>query len=219
MDGQDFPGPDAPANEPRRTRLRVHTVLYDGVDEQDFAGPVEVFGVNANIEQTFVTVAEPRTITTMSGIEIVIRAPWSPRSADVIVVPGGGYGEGSGVDNEIRCGVLPRALADARRPDLVLASVCTGTLLLAAAGLTTGRPCTTHHAAKTDLRAQGGNVVGGRVVDDGDLVTAGGVTSGLDLGLWLTERFFGPEAAVLAETVLEYERRGTVWRRSHDNVG
>ncbi|MGW0433351.1 DJ-1/PfpI family protein [Micromonospora sp. NPDC003197] len=190
----------------------MHIVLYDGVEDQDFVGPVSVLGIAENVEQTFVTVDGPSTVTASSGIEIVVRAPWSPRSADVILVPGGGYGAGSGVSEQISRGVLPKALADARRPGLLLASVCTGTLLLSAAGITTGRPCTTHHIAKKELRAQGATVVSGRVVDDGDLVTSGGVTSGIDLGLWLTERFFGPEAALLAEMVLEYERRGTVWR-------
>ncbi|GAA0713891.1 DJ-1/PfpI family protein [Dactylosporangium roseum] len=218
MGGPDVLGPDAivagpvSATEPRRTPLRVHTVLYDGVEDQDFVGPVAVLGVADNTEQTFVTVDGPCTVTTSSAVEIVVRAPWSPRTADIILVPGGGYGEGSGVSEQIRHGVLPQALADARRPGLILASVCTGALLLSAAGITTGRSCTTHHIAREDLRMQGGNVVSGRVVDDGDLITSGGVTSGIDLGLWLTERFLGPEAALLAEMVLEYERRGTVWR-------
>ncbi|MEU9981877.1 DJ-1/PfpI family protein [Streptomyces sp. NPDC050856] len=193
--------------------LRVHTVLYDGVEEQDFAGHIEVFGiVGAELAaQSFVSVDGPRTVTTATGMEIVCRTPWSPRSADLILVPGGGYGAGSGLQREVRRGVLPRALAAARRPGLVLGAVCSGTMLLSAAGLTAGRPCTTHHIAVADLKAQGGRVVGGRVVDDGDLVTCGGVTSGIDLGLWLVERFFGPETAVFAEEVLEYERRGTVW--------
>jgi transcriptional regulator GlxA family with amidase domain len=50
------------------------------------------------------------------------------------------------------------------------------------------------------------------VVDDGNLVTAGGVTSGLDLALWLVERYCGPQVALAVEDELEYERRGTVWR-------
>ncbi|MGW0466309.1 DJ-1/PfpI family protein [Streptomyces sp. NPDC003027] len=203
----------APAR-PHRAPLRVHTVLYDGVEEQDFAGHIEVFGIAGEdrVAQSFVTVDGPGTVTTAAGMEIVCRAPWSPRSADLIVVPGAGYGEGSGLEREVRRGVLPRALAAARRRGLVLGAVCSGTMLLSAAGITAGRPCTTHHIAKDDLKAQGGRVVGGRVVDDGDLVTCGGVTSGIDLGLWLLERFFGPETAVFAEEVLEYERRGTVWR-------
>ncbi|MFI9122334.1 hypothetical protein ACIGW0_23550 [Streptomyces bikiniensis] len=65
-------------------------------------------------------------------------------------------------------------------------------------------------SAQMSLRAEGGHVVGGRVVDDGDLVTCGGVTSGIDLGISLIERFFGPDTALFAEEVLEYQRRGIV---------
>ncbi|GAA2694503.1 DJ-1/PfpI family protein [Nonomuraea recticatena] len=192
--------------------LSVHTVLYDDVEDQDFIGPITVFGVLEHVRHTYVTADGPRAVTTASGAEITVRAPWSPGTADLILVPGGGYGEGSGVDREMTRGALPRALASAARPGLVLAAVCTGTQLLAAAGLTDGRPCATHHIAEDDVRARGGDVVRARVVDDGDLVTSGGVTSGLDLGLWLAERFYGPQAALLAEEVLEYQRRGTVWR-------
>ncbi|UFQ13706.1 MULTISPECIES: DJ-1/PfpI family protein [Streptomyces] len=202
-----------PPSGSRRSRpLRVHTVLYDGVEEQDFAGHIEVFGIAGQdrIAQTFMTVDGVRRVRTASGMEIMCRAPWAPRTADVIIVPGAGYGDGSGLQREVRRGVLPRALAAARRDGLVLGAVCSGTMLLSAAGITTGRPCTTHHIALDDLRAQGGRVVPGRVVDDGDLVTCGGVTSGIDLGLWLLERFFGAETALFAEEVLEYQRRGTV---------
>jgi transcriptional regulator GlxA family with amidase domain len=55
-------------------------------------------------------------------------------------------------------------------------------------------------------------VVRARVVDDGDIVTAGGITSGLDLVLWLVERLYGAPVASAAERELEYERRGVVWR-------
>ncbi|WP_211267029.1 DJ-1/PfpI family protein [Nonomuraea candida] len=194
------------------TTLTVHTVLYDDVEDQDYIGPITAFGVNDRVRHTYVTVEGPRTITTASGVEITVRAPWAPEAADLILVPGGRYGEGSGVDKETRRGTLTAALAAARRPGLVLGAVCTGTLLLAAAGLIKGRPCATHRMAADDIRAHGGKLINARVVDDGDLVTSGGVTSGLDLGLWLTERFFGPEAALLAEQIMEYERRGTVWR-------
>jgi transcriptional regulator GlxA family with amidase domain len=194
--------------------LRVQTALYDGVEEQDFTGPLAALGVMEEVEFTYVSAGGPGTVTTSAGLEIAVRSPWAPGSADLLLVPGGGYGDGSPVDVQIRHGVLPEALADAQRPGLILAAVCTGTLLLSAAGVTTGRPCTTHHIAKDDLKAQGGAVVDARVVDDGDLVTAGGVTSGLELGLWLAERLYGIEAALLAEEVLEHQRRGTVWRRS-----
>ncbi|GAA2083921.1 DJ-1/PfpI family protein [Streptomyces albiaxialis] len=197
--------------------LRVHTVLFDAVEEQDFAGPVEVLGILADadkrrIRQSFVTADGPRTVRTSSGMHTDVRDPWAPEDADVLLVPGGGYGRGSGVDDEIARGVLPRALARAERPGLIMGGICTGVMVLSAAKITRGRPCTTHFAARDDLAKQGGKLTYGRVVDDGDLITCGGVTSGLDLALWLAERLYGPASALRAEMVLEYERRGTVWR-------
>lgn len=94
---------------------------------------------------------------------------------------------------------------------LTITSLCTGAILLGAAGLVAGRPCTTHRGAMAELESQGGVVKEARVVDDGDLVTAGGITSGLELGLWLVRRELGAEAAVGVESMLEYQARGTVW--------
>ncbi|WP_267880701.1 DJ-1/PfpI family protein [Streptomyces sp. SPB78] len=91
--------------------------------------------------------------------------------------------------------------------------MCTGVLVLSAAGLLKGRPCTTHHLAKDALAQEGGDVLSSRVVDDKDIVTAGGVTSGLDLALWMVTREWGAPVAIKAEAVLEYEQRGTVWHR------
>jgi transcriptional regulator GlxA family with amidase domain len=72
---------------------------------------------------------------------------------------------------------------------------------------------TTNHSAIEDLRKTGAEIVEARVVDDGDLVSAAGVTSGLDLALWLVERYFGPTTTTALENRLEYERRGPLWRR------
>lgn len=190
--------------------FRVHTVLYDGVEPQDFIGTVAALQFAEDVEIRYVRVDGPRTVVTSAGFDIEVRKPWCPSDADLILVPGGGYGPGSGVDREDKRGVIASALAAAQRPGLVLASVCTGTFLMG--DIVVGRPCTTFHAAKDDLAARGAQVVGGRVADDGDLVTAGGVTCGLDLGLWLLERFFGLETTLLAQQILEYERRGPVWR-------
>jgi len=87
-------------------------------------------------------------------------------------------------------------------------------MLVAAAGLLAGRPAITHHGAIEDLKATGAEIIKARVVDDGDVITAGGVTSGLNLALWVLERYFNPETAHKVEAMLEYERRGTVWRWS-----
>jgi transcriptional regulator GlxA family with amidase domain len=96
-------------------------------------------------------------------------------------------------------------------PDITVATVCGGSLALAMAGLLEGRNAVTHVLGLDVLDATGVNVVRTRVVDDGDLVTAGGVTSGLDLALHLLDRSYGPRVALAVEELFEYERRGTVW--------
>jgi len=65
-----------------------------------------------------------------------------------------------------------------------------------------------------NLKATGAEIINARVVDDGEVITAAGVTSGLDLALWVLERYFNSETAHKVETMLEYERRGPVWRWS-----
>lgn len=84
--------------------------------------------------------------------------------------------------------------------------MCTGTLILAGAGVVGSRRAATHHGAWTDLEATGATVVRERVADDGDLVTSGGVTSGIDLALWLVERLSGRELADRIGADLEYPR-------------
>lgn len=207
-----------PAQAQQRNRLRVHVLVFDGADDLDFVAPNEVFQhaarAGARIESKFVTGGAPGTIASAFGTKVEA-AGWSPRDADLIVVAGGGYGKPAdqpGVPAEIQRGHLPAVLRDAQRPGLTLAAVCTGAMLLSAAGITRDRPCTTHHRAIADLAEQGGRITRGRVVDDGDLVTAGGITSGIDLALWLVERHFGADVALGVEANMEYERRGTIWR-------
>ncbi len=192
--------------------------MFDGVEELDFAAPYEVFSAarfftDRAVDVRYVATPHRTAVRAAYGTEIRALHPWAPDEADVLVVPGGGYARRSdpGVWAEIGRGTLPRALAAAVRPGLTVSALCTGVMLLSAAGLTRGRPCTTHHKARADLEQQGGVVKNARVVDDGDLVTAGGITSGLELALWLVRRELGPDAATQVEAMLEYEARGTVW--------
>ncbi len=87
-------------------------------------------------------------------------------------------------------------------------------MLVAAARLANNRHLTTHHQALPELRAAGAKVVEARVVDDGDIISVGGVTSGLDLGLYLVERFASGEVAVKVAREMEYERRDPVWKQA-----
>jgi len=106
---------------------------------------------------------------------------------------------------------LPLMRQAMANPDVTVATVCGGSLALAMAGLLDGRHAVTHHLGMDVLEATGVNVVHARVVDDGDLVTAGGVTSGLDLALHLLTRSYGPRVSLAVESLFAYERRGTVW--------
>ncbi len=203
----------------RHGPLRVQILMFDGIEEQDVIGPVAVFGhaghQDPRIRTTLVKPGAPGQVTGTFGTQFAVPATWDPADADVLVVPGGGYRakDGPGVHTLIKDEQVLRDIGRAHRAGVLVAGVCTGVMVLSAAGLTRGRPCTTHHLAKADLAAQQAQVIDARVVDDGDLVTAGGVTSGLDLALWLVTRELGAAVAVDVESVLEYEQRGAVWRR------
>ncbi|MGW8777150.1 DJ-1/PfpI family protein [Streptomyces sp. NPDC055796] len=108
---------------------------------------------------------------------------------------------------------LPALLKEALdRPDSIVATVCGGSVVLAMAGLIEGRHATTNRLGLDLLDATGVVAVDARIVDDGDLVSGAGVTSGLDLGLYLLERELGPRIAHAVEQLFAHERRGTVWR-------
>lgn len=116
------------------------------------------------------------------------------RTIPVIPVILAGLGETAMPD------LMRRALA---APDTLVATICGGGLALGMAGLLEGRTAVTHTQGNDVLEATGTTVIRARVVDDGDLVSAGGVTSGLDLALYLLEREFGPRIAHAVEELFE----------------
>ncbi len=201
--------------------MHFDVLLYPGFDELDALAPWEVLsGLAAALPEhtaRLVSLDGREPVTAAHGAVLQPHGALAERP-DVLVVPGGGWNErdgSAGAWAAAEQGAVPAAIAACHARGTVVASVCTGAMLLSVAGLLDGRPATTHHSAVEELRATAAEVVdGARVVDDGDILTAGGVTSGLDLVLWLVERFVGPQAALLAERELEYERRGTVWRRA-----
>ncbi|MGV9625262.1 DJ-1/PfpI family protein [Streptomyces sp. NPDC003487] len=105
--------------------------------------------------------------------------------------------------------LLRQAMDD---PEVTVATVCGGSLVLAMAGLLEHRYATTHHLGLDLLDAAGAHAVHARVVDDGDLISGAGVTSGLDLALYLLERETGPRIAHAVEELFAHDRHGTVWR-------
>jgi transcriptional regulator GlxA family with amidase domain len=192
---------------------RIDIVIYPGFDELDALGPFEVLR-NAGLDARLVTLDGAGDVRGSHGL--VVRPDGVlGDDADLVVVPGGGWNDRAeqGAWAEAQRGELPRRLKDLHATGTPLASVCTGGLLLAAAGVLEDRPATTHHQALDELRASGAEVVEERVVDDGDVVSAGGVTSGIDLALWLVERERGRDAADAVAREMEHERRGRVWQR------
>ncbi len=197
----------------------IDILLFPGFQELDAIAPFEVLKnaalCGAKWEVRLVALSGPIEIVGTHGARLWAETKFDLGSRpDVLVVPGGGWigRAGQGAWAEAERGDIPRAIAQMHEARTVVAAVCTGTMLLAAAGLIKGRPVTTHHGVSADLRATGANVIEARVVDAGDIITSGAITSGLDLALWLVERFAGPAIACKVESMMEYERRGTVWR-------
>ncbi len=192
--------------------FQIEIVCFDGFDELDAIGPYEVFANGAlaggNLETRLVTLEPTETVTASHGLRVepdgVLGEP------DLLVVPGGGWtSEESGVRAVVNDGRLPEIVRAQYETGTTVASVCTGAMILAAAGVLKGRPATTHRVAREDLETIA-TVVDARVVDarvDGGrrILTAGGVTAGLDLACWLLEADFGPEISEWVADEMEYQ--------------
>ncbi|UNB55036.1 DJ-1/PfpI family protein [Mycolicibacterium sp. YH-1] len=208
--------------------MHAQIVLFDGFDPLDVIAPFEVLAagseaVGGDLEVALVSAEGPRPVRSGTrGLVLQASAALDPAKPGYVIVPGASgpvsgdpddgvetipvllsrFGQTAAVD------LLRKALAN---PDVTVATVCGGALALAMAGLIEGRNAATHHLGMDVLDATGVNAVHARVVDDGDLVTAGAVTSGLDLALHLLERSYGSRVALAVEELFAYERRGTVW--------
>jgi transcriptional regulator GlxA family with amidase domain len=192
--------------------MNAEILLFDGFDELDAMGPWEVLAglsaVRDDVSARLVTLEGARDVRADHGAIIRAGGALSERP-DLLLVPGGGWMDRSsaGAWAHAQRGELPAAIAARHRAGTTVASVCTGALLLAAAGILDGRRATTNPQALDDLRARGTiDVIEARVVDDGDILTAGAPACGLDLAIRLLELFGGPGLAEAAARELQYER-------------
>ncbi|UPV76017.1 DJ-1/PfpI family protein [Halorussus limi] len=196
----------------------IAVVVYEGFDELDAVGPYEVFSTAADrgcdLDVSLRSLDAAEFVTASHGLRIEVDGRLADSDPDLVVVPGGGWNDRADASAwaEAQKGDLPRALADLHERGVELAAVCTGGMLLAEAGVLDGRPAVTHASARDDLEATDAEVVDARVVDDGDVLTAGGVTSGLDLALHLVGRLCGEEVAESVATTIEYEPQGKIHR-------
>lgn len=187
-------------------------VVYDGTDDLDAFGPLEVLRsaaeYGADITARLVTREPQAVVTTAHGVRFESDGVLGEQVCNVLLVTGGSWGTRSevGAWGEYSRGHLLGALATASATADTTAGICTGTMLLAHAGVVGNRRASTHRSAWDDLVATGAQLVPDRVVDDGDLVTSGGVTSGIDLALWLVQREFSQELAERVARRMEYPR-------------
>jgi transcriptional regulator GlxA family with amidase domain len=193
--------------------LDIGILLFDDVELLDFAGPYEVFCM-ANVVVSmqardvppflvFTIADKPRTIRTRAGLRVLpdLGLEDCP-NMDLLVVPGG-----PGVRQEMKNGKLIDCLINFAHLNRRVASVCTGALLLGKAGLLKGRQATTHWSALEELAQLCPEtiVVGGkRVVDSGSILTAAGVSAGIDLALYLVGGYLNGEISRFVAERMEY---------------
>ncbi len=190
---------------------QVQILVYDGFDELDAVAPFEILAA-AGFAVELVTLDQTPSIRTSHGMSIIPDGALGA-APELLVVPGGSWASRApaGAWAEVQRGILPAEIAARHAAGSVIAGVCTGVMLLAAGGLLGGRPAVTHRAALDALRESGAEVhADARVVDDGDILTAGGVTSALDLALHIVARERGEDLASAGAQRIEYEPRGPV---------
>lgn len=179
---------------------KVSILIYDGLTALDAIGPYDVLRQVPGWEVEFVGKRPGETRTGAGSLGLVADIGIAEaEDPGILVVPGGD---------------VARVMADAELLDWVRAadrvsrwttSVCTGSLILAAAGLLEGRRATGHWMWLEPLRDYGADPVGGRWVEDGKYLTAAGVAAGIDMALHLVDREAGPEVAQAIQLGIEYD--------------
>lgn len=199
----------------------VAVVLFDKIEVLDFAGPFEVFsvcGASGGAPGYFnvYTVAERPLVTARNGLSINASYLFSDCPVpDILVVPGGGgysadgspYGSRKEMNNQVLLSWIQQRNETA---ELIL-SVCTGSLILAKAGLLHGLSATTHWKAMDQLKAAGPDTIvvyDKRWVDNGRIVTSAGVSAGIDASLYVIGKLLGKETADVTARDMQYDHWG-----------
>jgi putative intracellular protease/amidase/YHS domain-containing protein len=207
----------SPLKPPASGAIPVAVVLSKGAVVIDFAGPWEVFenatipgrGMMDNAFELYTVAETLEPITVSGGMKIVPNYSFqNAPQPKVIVIP---------AQNGDTDAMLQWIRKAAQNTDVTM-SVCTGAFVLAATGLLNGKAATTHHAAYAELQMHFPDVQvkrGARFVEEGNLATAGGLTSGMDLALRVIGRYFGAEAIERTAFQLEYQGQG--WMDAKSN--
>jgi transcriptional regulator GlxA family with amidase domain len=181
--------------------MQIAYLLYDRFTALDITGPHDVFNSVPGNESIFVAETSGPIRNESDTLSMVADASIDEvTSPDIVVIPGG-FGNRLLLEHE----PLHEWIRSVHETSTWTTSVCTGSLLLAAAGLLDGVPATTHWLARDLLAELGAEVVPDRVVEHGKIVTAAGVSSGIDMALTLVQRINGDDVAKAVQLGIEYD--------------
>jgi transcriptional regulator GlxA family with amidase domain len=189
--------------------VNIGVALFDGAEELDWAGPWEVLAAWA--EQwpddgvhAFTLAREDRPVTCAKGLRVLPDETWETAPPlDLLVYPGG-----RGTRRELQDEAVLDWIRGLAAGETVVASVCTGSLVLAAAGLLDGKPATTHWGSLEVLPTLGNEIEvrpDDRFVDNGSILTAAGVSAGIDMALHLVARLHSTERAREVRRYIQYD--------------
>jgi putative intracellular protease/amidase len=181
--------------------MRIAFLIFDGLTALDAIGPYEVLSRLPGAEVSFVAkqAGPKRTDTGALGLSADLGLA-ELADPEIVLVPGGEGNRSLLADDEVL-----EWLRGADRASTWTTSVCTGSLLLGAAGLLEGRRATCHWVYRDSLAEYGAEPVAARVVEDGKLITAAGVSAGIDMALTLAGRVAGDEVAKAIQLGIEYD--------------
>ncbi|AEF40737.1 DJ-1/PfpI family protein [Hoyosella subflava] len=183
--------------------MQIAIVVYPGMTALDIVGPYEVLRCIPGAELRFVW-TEPGPVIADSGV-FVMAATHSfdeTPAPDIVLIGGSGAASGTIAKNQ----QLLEWMRRVHETTQWTASVCTGSVVLAAAGLLDGKPATTHWSEMSVLKGLGAQAINDeRIVHTGKIVTGAGVSAGIDLALWLVGRIAGDDVARAAQLVIEYD--------------
>jgi transcriptional regulator GlxA family with amidase domain len=181
--------------------VQIAFLLYDRFTSLDAVGPFDVLNNVPGAEPIFVAERSGPVRNESDSLSLVADASLAEVTSPEIVVVPGGFGTRALLEHE----PVLEWLRGVHESSTWTTSVCTGSLLLAAAGLLDGAPATTHWLARDLLASLGARPVPGRVVEHGKIVTAAGVSSGIDMALGLVQRMHGDEASQAIQLAIEYD--------------
>jgi cyclohexyl-isocyanide hydratase len=179
--------------------LRFGILVFPNVQQLDLTGPYEVMATVKGAEVELIW-KDRNPVTSSTRLSLTPTATFDDcPPVDVLCIPGGG-----GVNALLEDGAVLEFVSERAAQASYITSVCSGALVLGAAGLLKGKRATTHWYAHDFLEEFGAIPVDARIVEDGKLITAGGVTAGIDFGLALVARLLSPAEAEIVQLSLEY---------------